>query len=548
VATLTHYEEKHSGLTDRIARDPWPILAIAALAFALRLINLGGRPLWYDEAFAVLYAEKPFATMLHGTITQVEGAAADVHPLFFYSMLHAWMRAFGQSPVAVRGLSVLLGTATVVMAYLLGRRLFDWRVGLAAAFVVAVAPFHIYYSQEARMYALLGFAAITMTYFFVRAWSDGGWGNWLAFAVFGALTLYAHNLGVMFLAGLDLWVLWAWFRPGGARWRNFRPLLLSHLLMIGLFAPWLAVVPSQFGKIQQAYWVEQPGLVKLIQTILIFHFAYDNQSLPAWLLYPALFFSLLILVIIAFELIRRRQASRSEPLLDTSHSPLPTPYSLLLFLTLIPILLTFLASQIQPIYIVRALLPSALMYYALVARVLIAGPVPKPVKWGLLLPSGLIIAASLVNHYTYAEFPRPPFDEAAAFLRAHYQPADVIVHSNKLTFFPMHYYDRSLPQDFIADEPGSPSDTLAYPTQQALRLFATSDIATATLGHERAWFVIFQRAIDEYRAAGYPDHPQRTWLEQYYTLVSVTSFNDLDIYEYQSGLPPTASPPPEKGR
>jgi mannosyltransferase len=545
---VTHPGERQNGALTRFINGPWPIVASLVLALVLRLINLGGRPLWYDEAFAVLYAEKPLETMLHGTVTQVDGAAADVHPLFFYSMLHFWMLVFGQSSIAVRALLVLLGMATVVMAYLLGRRLFDRRVGLAAALVVAVAPFTIYYSQEARMYALLGFAAMTMTYFFVRAWTDGGWGNWFAFGVFGALTLYAHNLGVMVLAGLDLWVLWAWFRPGGARWRNFRPLLLSHLLVLGLFAPWLIVVPSQLGKIQQAYWVEQPGLVELIQTVLIFHFAYDNQSLPGWLLAPALFFSLLIPVIIAFELIRQRKTRDQQSRQFAPHSLLPTPYSLLLFLTIIPILLTFLASQIQPVYIVRALLPSALMYYVLVAGVLIVGSVPVPVKWGLLLPSGAIVAVSLINHYTYAEFPRPPFDEVAAFLRAHYQPGDVIVHSNKLTFFPTHYYDRSLPQDFIADEPVSPSDTLAYPTQQALGLFATSDIGTAALGHEQVWFVVFRREIEEYRAAGYANHPQLAWLEQYYTLVSVTSFNDLDIYEYQSGLSPTVSLQLEVGR
>jgi mannosyltransferase len=544
---VTRAGERQYGLFAPLRNGPGPIVVVIVLASVLRLINLGGRPLWYDEAFAVLYSEQPLRTMLHGTVTQVDGAAADVHPLFFYSMLHFWMLVFGQSPIAVRALSVFLGMATVVMAYLLGRRLVDRSVGLAAAFVVAVAPFHVYYSQEARMYALLGFAALTMTYFFVRAWTDGGWGNWFAFGVFGALTLYAHNLGIMVLAALGLWVLWAWFRPGGVRWRNFRPLLFTHLLTFGLFAPWLIVVPSQLGKIQQAYWVEQPGLVQLIQTILIFHFAYDNQPLPRWLLPPALLFSLLILVIIAFELIRRRQASRSDQMPDTFDSLLPTTYFLLLFLTIIPILLTFLASQIQPVYVVRALLPSALMYYVLVAAVLILGSVPVPVKWGLLLPSGVIVVAALVNHYSYAEFPRPPFDEAAAFLRSHYQPADVIVHSNKLTFFPTHYYDRSLPQGFIADEPGSPSDTLAYPTQQALGLFATSDIATATLGHERVWVVVFRREIEEYRAAGYAHHPQLAWLEQYYTLVSVTSFNDLDIYEYQSGLSPTAILPTEAG-
>ncbi len=503
------------------------MVAIVALALALRLINLGRRALWYDEAFAVLYAEKPLSTMLYGTVTRVGGAAADVHPLFFYSILHAWMRAVGQSPAAVRALSVLLGTATVAVAYLLARRIFGRRAGLATAAIVAIAPFHVYYSQEARMYALLGLAAVTTAYFFVRAWAGGRWGDWLAFGFCGAVTLYAHNLGFAFVAGLDVWVLWAWLRPGARRWRNFRPLLLSHLLMLGLFAPWLAVVPSQLGKIQQAYWVEQPGIAKLIQTILVFHFAYDNQSLPRWLLPPALFFSLLIPAIVALELARRRRA------IPAPRPSFPVPHSLILSLALTPILLTFLISQIRPVYIVRALLPSALAYYALVAAVLVTGPVPRPVKWGLLLPSALIVAASLVNHYSYAQFPRPPFDEAAAYLRAHYQPGDVIVHSNKLTFLPTHYYDRSLPQLFIADEPGSPSDTLAYPTQQALGLFATPDVATATQGHQRVWFVVFRRAIAEYRAAGYPDHPHKLWLASHYRLVGEVSFNDLDVYRYE---------------
>jgi hypothetical protein len=190
---------------------------------------------------------------------------------------------------------------------------------------------------------------------------------------------------------------------------------------------------------------------------------------------PALFFSLLVPAILAFELIRQRKTSL------TPYSLLPTPYSLLLFLTLGPVLLTFLASQIRPVYIVRALLPSALMYYVLVAGVLVAGRAPRPVKWGLFLPSALIVAAALINHYGYAQFPRPPFDQVAAYLRVHYQPGDVIVHSNKLTFLPTHYYDRSLPQDFIADEPGSPSDTLAYPTQKRQGA-PPLDIATAAWG------------------------------------------------------------------
>jgi hypothetical protein len=548
-----------------------PEPAIVGLAFILRLINLGGRPLWYDEAFAVLYAEKPFEAMVYGTLTQVGGAAADVHPLFFYSILHAWMGVVGQSPLAVRAMSALLGTATTAVAYLLACRLFDRRTGLAAAVIVAVAPFPIYYSQEARMYALLGLAAITALYFFVRAWVDGRRRDWIAFGIFGALALYAHNLGFAFIAGLDLWIAWTWLRPGlarvlarpegslrgkpfGSNWVRLRPVLLSHLLMIGLFAPWLAIVPSQFGKIQQSYWVPQPGLAQVVQTILIFHFAYDNQSLPGWLLPPALFFSLMVMAVVSLELVRakRQRSNVKRQTLNVEHRNsdplLPNSYSLLLFLVLTPPILTFVVSQFRPVFVVRALLPSALAYYILVAGVLVAGAVPKPVKWGLLVPSAVLVALSLVNHYTYAQFPRSPFDRAAAFLHSAYQPADIIVHSNKLTFFPTYYYDRTLPQAFIADEPGSPSDSLAYPTQQALGLFATPDMATATRGHERVWFVIFRRAVDEYRAAGYPDHPQRVWLEQHYKLISVTSFNDLDVYEYQSGPLPAAFLRPQEPR
>ncbi|MDX1686614.1 MAG: glycosyltransferase family 39 protein [Candidatus Promineifilaceae bacterium] len=497
----------------------WPA-AVAALAFALRLINLGGRPIWYDEAFSVLFGEKSLATMFAGTVTPVDGAAADVHPLFYYSILHGWMALWGQSPAAVRLLSVLIGVATVVVSYLLGRRLFGRNAGLAAAVITALAPFHVYYSQEARMYALLGLAALATTLFLVRAWGDGGWPNWVAFAVSGAVTMYAHNLGALFVAALALWILYAWWRA--RRPVHLRSLLLSHLLMALLFSPWLLIVPSQLGKIEQAYWVTRPGITEIVQTLLIFHFAYDNQALPPWLLPPVLLLSLLILALLALELARRRPAVDPDRF---SH-----PYALLLFLTAGPPLLAFLISQVRPIYIVRALLPSALIYYVLVGGVLVAGRTPRVLKWGIWLPALAIAALSLFNHYTYAGFPRAPFDQAAAFLRADGDSA-AIVHSNKLTFLPTHYRDRALPQSFIADEPGSPADTLAPPTQQALGISATADLETAVGEQDRVYLVLFEQAREEFTAAG-REHPHLEWMREHYRPADVHTFGDLLIYEF----------------
>ncbi len=508
------------------------LAGVFAIAIALRLVNLDGRPLWYDEAFAVLYAEKSFSTMLHGTLASTHGVAADVHPLLYYTILHVWMQLFGQSPGAVRMLSVLLGVATVGMAYLVGRLLYDQRSALGSALIVACAPFAIYYSQEARMYALLGLAAIAMVYFFARAWKRGGWVSWFIVGLCGALVLYAHNLGFAFILGVDAWVVWEWFNPNGVRWRNWLPLMLTHLLVLILFTPWLLALPGQFGKVQQGYWVAQPGLIQLVQTLFIFHFAYDNQALPSWLLPPALFFSVLLVVLCALALWRRRHTFLER-------SSLPSE-ALLLILSIVPIVALFVISQLSPVYVVRALLPSALTYYVLLAGLWVRSAWPKPIRWGMLFPCALIVAASLWNHYTYIGFPRAPFERVAAFLHAHYQTGDTIVHSNKLSFFPTHYYDRTLPQSFIADPSGSPSDTLAYPTQEALGLFAAPDIAAAVRGHERVWFVIFHRAMEEYRAAGYIDHPHHLWLGQRYTLVSLHTFGDLEVAEYILRIPPLA--------
>src|SRR4051812_28609970 len=114
-----------------------PFTLILLLAIGLRLINLGGRALWYDEAFAVLFAEKGLGAMIYGTLTPVAGGAADIHPLLYYSTLNVWMHFFGESAFTVRLLSVIYGTATVAVIYLLATSLFDGKTGLVAAFITA---------------------------------------------------------------------------------------------------------------------------------------------------------------------------------------------------------------------------------------------------------------------------------------------------------------------------------------------------------------------------------------------------------------------------
>lgn len=512
-----------------------PLLSILLLGLALRVVNLNTRPVWYDEAFSILYAQESVADMLAGTLGEGE-AAADIHPLLYYSGLHGWMAITTPGHLAARALSVVLGLLTILVIYLLSLRLFDRRTALAAAFIAAIAPFAVYYHQEARMYALLGLFAVSAVYFLVRAIQDGGWLNWVAFAVAATGMLYTHNLGLFFLAALDLWLV-VTFLVGRRRSAvpglrsPFWAFILANLLILLLYLPWLLVLPRQLGKLNQAYWVTRPGITELIQTLLIFHFGYDNQALPAWLLPLALLFSLLIPALLILVLRRHRQSPQpATPPAVKEYGPIPLRLSLLLFLAVGPVLLAFLVSQVRPVYVVRAFLPSALIYYVLVAYGFVRGGMPRPVKWGVAVPALAIVAVSLVNHYQYQSFPRPPFAPAVAYLEEA-EPGRII-HSNKLTYLPTYYYAPELDQQFIADEPGSGSDTLGEATQAVLGIQETVDIATATAGAERIWLVIFQSAADEYTAAG-REHPHIAWLNEHYQQAGVKMFSDLLVIEYR---------------
>jgi uncharacterized membrane protein len=483
---------------------------ILLFAFALRLAALNARPLWYDEAFAVLFAEKGFQAMLAGTLTPVAGAASDVHPIAYYTALNGWMQIFGQSPFAARLLSVFLGLLTVAVAYGIGRQLFNRRAATAGMAVAAVSPFHIYYSQETRMYAPLALFCALAILFFLHATRNTQHAirHWLGLAVSAALAMYMQNLAAFFLLAFGLSTL--------PRLKVFAKTAAAGAVAFALWLPWFLNLPGQFAKLQQAYWVTRPDFVTLLQTALVYHAG--EELVAARVLLPlALFTAIVLPVFLGWQIFKGRRETSAQSTLWLTALAVGAP------------LLLFMASLYQPVYIQRALLPASLMYSVALGWLLAEAAMPTMIRVGL---GGLLAATAIAGlwaHYTFAQFPRPDFPAAVVFLQQHAAPGDAILHSNKLTFFPMYYYDRALPQTFLADPPGSGSDTLALPTQDALGLFAVDDAEAATQWAGQVWFVIFERAVEEYAPE---QHPHLAWLEAHYTQKSVWRVDDLAVYEF----------------
>jgi mannosyltransferase len=233
------------------------LLLILLLASFLRFYRIDAQSLWNDEGNSARIAERTLDLIL-------EGAAGDIHPPGYYLLLHGWRALFGHSEFALRSLSTVAGLALVIFTYLLGRYLFGETTGLAAAFLGAVSPFAVYYSQEARMYALLAALSAASTYLLLRLLTIGQSPvpspqslipnthyqisphlrptAWAAYALTCATGLYTHYAFPFVLlvhnAIFGLWWL-AVARRSARRWRWLALWAGAQAAVVVLYLPWL---------------------------------------------------------------------------------------------------------------------------------------------------------------------------------------------------------------------------------------------------------------------------------------------------------------------
>ena len=227
-------------------RTPWLALAaIVALAALLRFATLRTQSIWFDEAATWQLMRLPFGDLLHHVARQ------ESSPPLFYVLEWGWTHVFGTRAGGLRSLSALAGTLTVPVAYAIGARLAGpragapapeeatpaaqreapatstrharepgsaggqltfatpQRAGLATAALVAVNPLLVWFSQEARAYALVVLLSAGALLMLLRACDEPGRARWLAWwAVLGALALATHYFAAFVLVPQAAWLAW----------------------------------------------------------------------------------------------------------------------------------------------------------------------------------------------------------------------------------------------------------------------------------------------------------------------------------------------------
>jgi mannosyltransferase len=194
-----------TGLLERaksLSADERALAAIVVLAAAIRIVTIDNQSFWADEALTAYEAHLPFGAMLN-TVAHVETT-----PPLYFVLIWFWAKVFGAGEVALRSISTIAGIALVPIAYLSARDLVSRWAGVIAAAFVAVNPFLIWFSQEARAYMLL--AALTGAGFlwFARARQDPSRRNLWWWAALSSLALMTHFFAGFAVAPQAVWLLW----------------------------------------------------------------------------------------------------------------------------------------------------------------------------------------------------------------------------------------------------------------------------------------------------------------------------------------------------
>jgi mannosyltransferase len=224
---------------------------LIVLAALLRLPALGSQSFWYDESFTVQLVHLGPLQMLHG-VGQTEAT-----PPLYYALAWGWSRVFGFGELGLRSLSAVLGIATVPVAYAAAAALVSRRAGIVTAALVATSPFLVWYSQEARSYALFVLTGAVSLYFFARARDGFAKRALIGWAVASCLALTAHYGALFLVVPEAVWLL--------ARARSRRGAVLRAVAPIGAVS--LALVPLALYQHPNRAWISQSRLGPRVEGI-----------------------------------------------------------------------------------------------------------------------------------------------------------------------------------------------------------------------------------------------------------------------------------------
>lgn len=296
------------------------IIVILLLALLLRLITVD-QSLWLDEAIGALAVKNfNYYNLIYKFMP------ADNHSPLYYILLKFWTGFFGFSELGIRSLTIFASIVAIYLSFKLSLLLFKNKYqAMFVALFLATSQFYVYYTQEARMYALTSLFSVAAIYYLLKK-------NWVCYSIFITALIFTDYVPVFFLP-----VVFIFFFLDTKNRKDWKVFLLSHIPMVVLGLLWLPVFLQQLQNGSVALtifpqWKTVAGGASLKNAILVWtKFTLGRISFADKLFYySTLVFSSLIYLIVLSKSYKKQLR--------------------LVFLFVSPLIITFLASIFFPAF------------------------------------------------------------------------------------------------------------------------------------------------------------------------------------------------------
>ena len=392
---------------------------ITGVAAILRLHALAAKSFWFDEGVSVAIGRLDwynFARILW---------RREANMSLYYLFLRAWLH-FGGSEFRVRTLSVLFAVVSIPVLYFLGKRLFEARIGLIAAALLAVNAYHIQYSQEARTYPLMLLLCMTSSLFFLRCLADPSRGNRLIYILSSGLAVYAHFYSVLV-------VLAQWLSLSFLDRQQVPHKITKDWRWIALcISPIVAFIATTgTGPLR---WVQRPGGKEL------WGFALDFAGNGGPLLPLAYAASVMAAMLPAWGTLRVRRVPWEE-----------WKYRFLAIWLVFPALLVMVVSLAKPLFVLRYFISSLPALLLLAACGLTRFRRPVVVWPAFLLLLVLPVRGTISGYQRDIDIQRDNWRDTTQYLLEHAQPGDGLMFHVPMGRMPYEFYHS------LSEKPGGGS-------------------------------------------------------------------------------------------
>ncbi|HKP53811.1 MAG TPA: glycosyltransferase family 39 protein [Chloroflexia bacterium] len=551
-------------ITYYASRTLVPLVLLTLFAFLLRRYHLSSESLWFDEADIVSRARQPASVLLQG-FTQA-GENGPLYTLF----LHYWLALLDAVPLLgrvvqaifgmgyeapVRALSVLFGTVSIAPMYFLARRVGGHWVGLLAAALLTINPFHIWHSQDAKMYSLLVLMTLVSTLLYVKAIERNTLILWSGYVISTWVMLTTHSMAVLVLLA-QLVTTPFLFRSRNSdnrgqpstdtaaqndnksKIQNPKSKILivrwgwAMLLILGPLFPiaWLRGAALVTNTVDVGGWYAPAGLHDIIGTVAV-NFAV-NRADPLWEIIAALTMGVMA-VLGGWRLLWTtddgRRTKGDQTGLSNPKSKIQNPKSalglLILALCLLPIAGLWLVTLRVPLFQARYLIMALPAYLILVAAGIIWLRRINPLL--MVIPLAVIaltssVALAGVNYSSQPQ--KEDWRGAMVYVQDHARLRDVIV------VFPG--YLRTAVDEYY--EPGGPGHVPLIPIETIPSLH-TQGFGERELDqylrekmtcYERAWLITSPTRQEQED----PEKSVQQWFQYNNQTFDTQEFNGVTVY------------------